>query len=1042
MPCSFPAARVRLKRHHCRLGSGLAVALVLANVAAAQPAYRVRHLDAAAGLTHDDFNATFGSDTRGFDWIGSLHGAYRFDGQDLRHYPLDEGGGLGSVQSDFHEDRRGDIWFSTTDALHRYVSGDERTVRYDVSEGRAATATGLHLAAYDRETDRLWLSDGEALWSVPAADPGPRHTASPHADVAAVRFVRLPTGDPGARRFLALPWKLSPGVRVVTFDRDRPAEVSTSRDPRLATVTVSAAAVAGDGLAYLATSAGLIAYDAAADTAAAPRLPPGDNLRPTVWDVVAVDSLLLVASERSGLWWYSPARGRFLTPVSTPYGRPAGGPSPRAVHVSPGGVLFAMQKDGGVDVYLPSGGGARIVKTSEGAPVGARVMAITRDGGARIVDDAGRMALVSPDGLARRITPRDLNGKALAPGRLADARLAGGGTDPLYLAIGREVYRASPRGAAAQYAHVATVDAAVASILFAGQATPLLYLEDERFVRPTARPASPIDGRAFPRQTPPPVFDLGAPWLARYARSGDIELLRASSDGLPVVSERFAAGMGVWSVARLAADQGASTATAMPAGALLVGGDNGVVEAAYRSDGEGWTLSPPVFPDRDFYALVPDGSGGAWALTSRGLGYRDRLGEWTFWTEADGIPGDLDYRSRLALSADSLVWIATRDRVVAFPVASQTSGLPPGRLRVSTVWVDGLPVDLPAGAGLAPAGNDGRGAAAKLDLPHRHEAVALRLATVGIYDETPATIRYRVGGLRERWRAAGPDGVVELDRLPPGSYRLEGYAVDVRGRSTPTLSLEIEVVPPYWQTPGFIAALAALLLGAVAGVAYGISRRKLVREREAFERQAILFRERDRVARELHDDLGGTLANILFLSDEDGGDEGDSGDAAALPQIATLSRSALANIREIIWALDETGGGLAAFVERVGDQARELCAARDIRCEVVAPPVYAADLPELGGTIRKELSLLIKEAVSNAVKHSGAGCVVISFRESGPTVLHVVIEDDGRGFDPDRVIEGMGTGNMKHRAEKAGGTVDIASEPGRGTTVRIEIPLA
>ena len=1032
---------MRRDRKH-RRPTGLLVAAALASVAVgeplapatfAQPTFRARHLDAATGLTHDRFNATFGTDSRGFHWIGSLHGAYRYDGQRLRHYSLREGEGLASIQSDFFEDRRGHVWFSTADALHRYDPHTDLTERFPRADGPASAGPGIHLIGYDREGDRLWLSDGAAVWTAPASTPA---EGTDRVAVTAVRFLELPADTtsptaPSARSFLALPWMLTPGLTRVRYDPAEPAARSATptSDPYLATVTVSGAAHGPDGLTYLATSEGLLAYDATADRLAGRFAVPGAAGEATVWDVVAYDSLLLVASDTRGLWWFSPMRGRFVGRVTTTSGAVAGGGTPRSVYVDPHGVTFVMQAAGGVDVLAPAESGAAPVLPPEGYAAGAIAVGVDHGGDIYFVDALGRSSVARPP-------PRDHVGAVQAMptaevpelGRVRETFFA---TDPgggLYLASGRRLYRREVRRGGS-FVALAEADTVIRALTFPPDGAPLVALADGRYCRvgddrldcAAATAAAPEQ-----RVARASVFDLGGGRLARRTPSGLVEVLASEPGAAPETESSFALGMGVYEIAR--AGRGDS---------LAIGGDNGLVLATRPSADAPWILTDAQYPDRDFYRVLGDERGGLWAVTSRGLGHGDASGRWAFWTAADGIPDDLDRHTALALSGDSVAWVATGAAAAYLPESAWA--LPPvrSRVHVDALWLDGLPAVVPPAA-VAPADS----LAAGLSLSYRHEALALRLGTTGIYDETPPTLRYRLRGLRERWRATGPEGTVELDRLPPGRYVLEAAAEDARGRTTPTLRLGIAVAPPYHQTWWFRLGLLAAFAAVVGGAAYAVSRRKLLRARQALERQAIVFAERERLARELHDDLGGTLANILFLSDDGDGDDDGAGGAQPIAQIADLSRSALANMRLIIHALDETEDGFGEFVGRVGDQARELCVARGIRCVVVPPDTPADRFPALGGALRKEVSLIVKEAVSNAVRHSGATVVTVGFRDSGPDELRVSVSDDGRGFDPSATPAGMGTGNMHLRAERLGARLTTVSAPGRGTTVSLAIPLA
>jgi signal transduction histidine kinase len=122
--------------------------------------------------------------------------------------------------------------------------------------------------------------------------------------------------------------------------------------------------------------------------------------------------------------------------------------------------------------------------------------------------------------------------------------------------------------------------------------------------------------------------------------------------------------------------------------------------------------------------------------------------------------------------------------------------------------------------------------------------------------------------------------------------------------------------------------------------------------------------------------------------------------------------------------------------------ASDMLSARDIRFRFEA---HGADL-RLGADLRREVYLIFKECVNNLAKHSGSTEADIELRSEGGW-LTVRINDNGRGFDPAQATDGgqsrggHGLGGMRRRAEALGGTFAVESAPGRGTTVRLHVPV-
>lgn len=197
-------------------------------------------------------------------------------------------------------------------------------------------------------------------------------------------------------------------------------------------------------------------------------------------------------------------------------------------------------------------------------------------------------------------------------------------------------------------------------------------------------------------------------------------------------------------------------------------------------------------------------------------------------------------------------------------------------------------------------------------------------------------------------------------------------------------------------------------------------------------------RERTRWARELHDEtlqgLGG-LRVLLASALRRGGDALQTAARDAVEQLSleiTNLRSLISELRPA--SLDELGlqAALESLVERMAAKG-EVQIEADI---LVKPP----DSPRLPVDIRVAGYRLVQEALNNALKHSGASHVWLRAVRTDGTI-EVDVRDDGRGFDPETTARGFGLIGMKERVELVGGTFDVLSAPGAGTTVRAVLPI-
>jgi signal transduction histidine kinase len=203
-------------------------------------------------------------------------------------------------------------------------------------------------------------------------------------------------------------------------------------------------------------------------------------------------------------------------------------------------------------------------------------------------------------------------------------------------------------------------------------------------------------------------------------------------------------------------------------------------------------------------------------------------------------------------------------------------------------------------------------------------------------------------------------------------------------------------------------------------------------------RELTVLRERERLARDLHDAVSQKLFSIRAHARAAAvhAERGSAAEAAAgLETVAALSAEAHAELRAVIDGLAPPGLdglGLAESLRRYGSMAGR---AHGVPVLVTA----AADVPGLGPDRQAALFRVAQEALHNALRHAGASQVTVDLTLTRRAVI-LEVRDDGRGFTPDAPVTGLGLVSMRSRAAAASGTLDISSGPD-GTRVRMTAPL-
>jgi signal transduction histidine kinase len=255
--------------------------------------------------------------------------------------------------------------------------------------------------------------------------------------------------------------------------------------------------------------------------------------------------------------------------------------------------------------------------------------------------------------------------------------------------------------------------------------------------------------------------------------------------------------------------------------------------------------------------------------------------------------------------------------------------------------------------------------------------------------------------------------------------------------------------PPWW-TSGRIMVLAGILasvlLAALAWI-YLLHRKvdqrtadlgREMRQRKEAELLRAAEQERSRIARDLHDDLGSSLTEISLLAGLGFNHTTDHAANERFGEIAGKSRALVNNLDAIVWAADPEEDVMESFADYLTSHARVFLESSGLACRFKVP----IDLPamKLGGRVRHDLFLAVKETLNNVVRHAQATEVEFGLQLAGSN-LELIVADNGRGFDPQDVSRGNGLNNLRSRLAGIGGLCLVDSRPGQGTRVKLSLDL-
>ena len=207
------------------------------------------------------------------------------------------------------------------------------------------------------------------------------------------------------------------------------------------------------------------------------------------------------------------------------------------------------------------------------------------------------------------------------------------------------------------------------------------------------------------------------------------------------------------------------------------------------------------------------------------------------------------------------------------------------------------------------------------------------------------------------------------------------------------------------------------------------------------EQRHAIEKERGRIAKDIHDDLGSSLTRILMLGERAEDGVGKPDDVAVhVGKIVTTARGTIQALDEIVWAVNPENDTLEGLVEYISHYADEFFENTPVRCRLEIP----VQLPRfnLPAEVRHDLFLVVKEAFNNILKHSRASEVHVEVSAADAT-LEILIEDNGCGFDPQQASAAPERQWAVQHAQTHRGPrrpVAFTSAPGQGTRLTITSP--
>jgi len=422
-------------------------------------------------------------------------------------------------------------------------------------------------------------------------------------------------------------------------------------------------------------------------------------------------------------------------------------------------------------------------------------------------------------------------------------------------------------------------------------------------------------------------------------------------------------------------------------------------------------------PSMEINYMACDDKNNVFACLHSGLAvYNRKLKTWQTITALDGLQRDYLDAPIFAMPGNNIL-LRQHNSFVTFNSDSLWINKDSSFTHISSLLINGMPYD----AGLMPDYIN------KITLPPSTKDIHIEFSATNWRFPFRTRYFYRVDGVHkgEEWIEV-KEASANLVAPASGHYSFRFYAITSDGVVTPERVLQITIKPPYYKTGWFIT----LFILAVSAILYSLYQYRI---NQLKKMQAI----RNNISRDLHDDIGASLSNINILNELA---RRNATDPVKSKEYLDKSGEDIQRISEslsdIVWNINPRYDDIENLFIRMKRYAADMMDGKNIS--------YRMEFPETTEKIslsmekRRDMFLLFKEAVNNLVKYSGAKNALVKVGLEGQT-LSMLVKDDGKGFDRNKVVSGNGLYNMEQRAAVMGGIFSIQSSPGKGTEVSLVI---
>ncbi|KAA5548395.1 ligand-binding sensor domain-containing protein [Adhaeribacter rhizoryzae] len=326
----------------------------------------------------------------------------------------------------------------------------------------------------------------------------------------------------------------------------------------------------------------------------------------------------------------------------------------------------------------------------------------------------------------------------------------------------------------------------------------------------------------------------------------------------------------------------------------------------------------------------------------------------------------------------------------------------------------------------------------KVNLSYDDNQLFIKFIAITFQDPKNITYQYRLKDDKAGWIET-KNNYVDFSSLSTGNHIFEVRARKINSKWSETASFRFSITPPFWHTWWFVGLVLCLITLLIVGLVRYVTAFQYRQQLRKMETEQRLQHERERIARDLHDNVGSQLAYIINSLD----------DTPATNEVLTstktnhlreFTKQTINQLRETIWAIRQENISIGELVTKVQKLIWQLTRYKsNFKHEIKVDGDQEIKLSPLQAL---NLYRIVQEAINNVFNHSLADTIKITFNVNAPKSLDITIADNGIGFDTGNThLDSYGLLNMQERANEIPAQFSIISAKGKGTRIKLKVDL-